>query len=111
MEPPRHIHVPLFDPLRDSDEMLLVNLTTLRDSCIDEACILGPGDYAELTHPTTVAYSRAVTGRKSAFEKAISAGMFIRLDDLPAATWDRIIEGARQSDELSDLRKKLLPPR
>ena len=27
MEPPRHIHVPIFDPQRDNDEMLLVNFT------------------------------------------------------------------------------------
>ena len=28
MEPPRHIHVPIFDPQREDDEMLLVNFTT-----------------------------------------------------------------------------------
>ena len=44
MEPPRHIHVPNFDPQREDDEMLLVNFTTLRDTCIDDACILHPAD-------------------------------------------------------------------
>jgi len=110
MEPPRHIHGPIFDPQRDSDEMLLVNFTTLRDTCIDDACILHPADYTELTHATTVAYSRAVTGKKSAFTRAVTAGLFIQLSDLPAGTWDRIVEGARRSPELSRLRKKLLPP-
>lgn len=110
MEPPRHIHVPIFDPQRDSDEMLLVNFTTLRDTCIDDACILYPADYPELTHATTLAYSRAVTGKKSAFARAVCAGHFIQLQDLPAATWHRILEGARSSPELSSLRKKLLPP-
>jgi len=110
MEPPRHIHVPIFDPQRHSDELLLVNFTTLRDTCIDDACVLHHADYPELTHATTVAYSRAITGKKSAFIRAVTAGHFIQLEDLPAATWDRIIEGARRSPELSDLRKKILPP-
>ncbi|MEN9974788.1 MAG: hypothetical protein RLZZ282_794 [Verrucomicrobiota bacterium] len=58
MEHPRHIHVPLFDPSLDSDEMLLVNFTTLREGCVDDACTLTPDDYDELTHATTVVYSR-----------------------------------------------------
>lgn len=110
MEPPRHIHVPLFDPHGDRDEMLLVNFTTLRDTRVDDACILAPGDYAELTHATTVAYSRAMIGRKSAFERAVAAGLFIQLEDLPAATGQRIIEGARRSPELSARQTRLLPP-
>lgn len=111
MEPPRHIHVPIFDSVKDDDELLLVNFTTLRDSCIDDTCILQPADYTELTHATTVAYSRAVTGKKSAFVQAINAGHFIQLEELPDATWVRILEGARSSPELSSIRKMLLPPR
>lgn len=109
MEPPRHIYIPLFDTKKVDDGMLLVNFTTLRENCVDEACILGPDDYPELSHATTVAYSRAMVGGKSAFVRAVNAGHFIRLDDLPAATWQRIIAGAHQSDELSALKKRVLP--
>jgi len=111
MEPPRHIYIPLFDAGRPGDEMLLVNFTTLRESCVDDACILGPQDYQELSHATSVAFSRAMVGRKSAFIRAVDAGHFIPLDDLPPATLQRIIEGAHQSDELSAAKKRLLPDR
>ena len=109
MEPPRHIYVPLFDLNADSDEMLQVNFTTLRESCVDDVCILEPVDYRELTHATTVAYSRAMLGRKSAFTRAIQAGHFIQLENLPEATWQRIVEGGHHSEELPRAKKRLLP--
>ena len=73
MEPPRHIYIPIFDANLESDEMLLVNCTTLRESSIDDTCILMPPDYQELTHETTVAFSRAIVGKKSAFMRAVEA--------------------------------------
>jgi len=109
MEHPRHIHVPLFDPSRDSDDMLLVNFTTLRESCVDDACTLTPDDYDELTHTTTVAYSRSIIGKKTSFVRAVEAGHFILLNDLPEDTWRKIIVGGHQSEELSDMKKRLLP--
>jgi hypothetical protein len=109
LEPPRHIHVALFDPTAGEDAMLLVNFTTLRDTCVDEACILTPDDYAALTHATTVAYSRAMTGRRSAFERAVAYGLFIQLEDLPEAAWRLIVQGAHRSPELSAAQKRLLP--
>lgn len=111
MEPPRHICLPLFDPARaQDDDFLLVRLTTLRDSQVDDACILHPADYAELTHATTVAYARALTGKKSTFLQAIADGHFIRLPDLPDATWRKIIQAAHSSPEMSARQKRLLPP-
>jgi len=109
MEPPRHIYVPLFDPKVDSDEMLLVNFTTLRESCVDDVCILQPVDYRELTHATTVAYSRSLVGKKSAFIRAFQAGHFIQLENLPDTTWQRIVEGGHRSEELPRAKKRLLP--
>jgi hypothetical protein len=109
MEQPRHIHIPLFDPTSASDDLLLVNFTTLRESCVDDTCILGPLDYAELTHETTVAYSRSLIGKKSLFVRAISKQLFVRLDDLPERAWQKILRGAQISPELSELKKNLLP--
>lgn len=109
MEPPRHIYIPLFDANLDSDEMLLVNFTTLRDSSIDDTCILMPPDYQELTHETTVAYSRTMVGKKSAFMRAVESGHFIQLDNLPLATWRKIVEGGHSSEELPRTKKRLLP--
>ncbi len=50
--PPRHIWVVLSDPLQTDDQILLVNMTTLADDCIDDSCILTPADYPLLTHET-----------------------------------------------------------
>ncbi|MFM8830030.1 MAG: hypothetical protein ACKOHM_03345 [Spartobacteria bacterium] len=44
----------MFDPNRDADEMLLVNFTTLREKCVDDACILDDSDYVELKYETTL---------------------------------------------------------
>ncbi len=109
MEPPRHIYIPLFDANLDSDEMLLVNCITLRESSIDDTCILMPLDYHELTHETTVAYSRAMVEKKSAFMRAMETGHFIQLDNLPLATWCKIVEGGHNSEELPRAKKRLLP--
>ena len=110
MAEPRHIHVPLFDPGAGTDDLLLVNFTTLRDTCVDDACILGPADYAELKHDSTIAYSLSKTGKQSLFCRAVAAGLFIRLEDLPEPAWQRILNGARNSPQLSSRQKKLLPP-
>lgn len=110
MEPPRHIYIPIFDSENPGDEMLLVNFTTLREGCIDDACILQPADYPELKHTTTVAFSLALVGRQSAFIKAVNAGHFIQLDDLSEETWEKIVSTAHLTDELSKVKKRLLPP-
>lgn len=109
MEPPRHIYVPPYDPDVNSDEMLLVNFTTLRESCVDDVCILNPVDYQELTHATTVAYSRSMLGKKSTFIRAVDAGHFIQLENLPDATWQLIVAGGHRSEELPLAKKRLLP--
>ena len=109
MEEPRHIYIPLFDPSRDTDEMLIVNFTTLRESSVDEACILDHGDYNELRHRTTVAYSRAQFGKKSMLCRAVQNNHFVRLDDLPKATLEKIIAGAFDSKELPKSKKSILP--
>ena len=110
MDPPRHIFIPLFDPQKPGDEMLLVNLTTLRDSCVDDACVLHPSDYAELTHATTVAYSMAMTGKKSSLISAGASGHFVQLNSIPTPTLAKVIAGAHASPELSKIKKSLLPP-
>ncbi len=76
---------------------------------MDDARILHPADYPELTHATTVAYSRAMAGKKALFLQAIAAGNFIRLSDLPTTTWEKIILAAHQTPQLAARHKRLLP--
>ncbi len=110
MDPPRHIFIPLFDPQKPGDDMLLLNLTTLRDSCVDDACVLCPADYEELTHATTVAYSLAMSGKKSLLVRAVALGHFVQLSSLPPPTLAKIIAGAHASPELPTKLKKMLRP-
>ena len=79
-EHPRHIWVVLSDPARTHDRILFVCLTTLRDTCPDDECILGPEDYRHLRHRTAVAFSRAIEGRWSQLEQAVRKQMFAQLE-------------------------------
>jgi hypothetical protein len=105
---PRHIYIPLFGT-ENSTEFLLVNFSTLREGCVDDACVLNSADYTELKHETTVVYSKAIIGDKNAFLKAVADGKFVQMEDLPSATFAKIIAGAHQSEELSKRQKALLP--
>jgi hypothetical protein len=63
----------------------------------------------ELKHQTTVAYSRANIYKKSLFCAAVGNNHFVRLDDLPGGTLEKIISGAFASNELPKRKKAILP--
>src|SRR6266542_2820635 len=81
--PPRHIWIVLSDPAQTSDRILLVNLTTLTDDCVDDVCILEPSDYPLLTQATTLAYSRAKAGTACKLEELVAAGDFSMITKVP----------------------------
>ena len=108
--PPRHLWVALSDPQQTGDAILLVSLTTLREGCVDDVCILEAADFpGYLTHATSVAYSRAKAGSAGALADAVADGSFTVVSPIPQPTLARIIAGARKSDELSASNKQLLP--
>lgn len=108
--PPRHLWVVISDPEQTGDAILLVSLTTLREGCVDDVCILDAPDFpGYLTHATTAAYSRAKAGSAAALIESIDNGSFTVVSPIPQATLAKIIDGARTSDELSASNKKLLP--
>jgi hypothetical protein len=107
--PPRHIYVVLSDPAQTGGSILLVNLTTLDDDCVDDACILGAEDYRPfLTHATTVAYSRAQAGTAARLQALVEGGHFRLIAPIPPPTLAKILKGAHQSRELSDRQKQLV---
>jgi hypothetical protein len=106
--PPRHIWVVLTDPGRTNGEILLVNLTSLTDDCVDDVCVLEPTDFALLTHQTTVAYSRSQVGTTAKLDYLIEQGVFTEVTAVPAVTLQRILSGARDSRELSADKKRLI---
>jgi hypothetical protein len=109
--PPRHIYVVLSDPVQTGGSILLVNVTTLDDDSVDDACILGPSDYVPyLTHATTVAYSRAQTGAATRLQELVEDGQFRLIAPIPLPTLAKILKGAHQSRELSRSQKELVAP-
>jgi len=106
--PPRHIWIVLSDPAH-TEEILLVNLTSLTDDCVDDVCILSPADFELLTHKTTVAYSRAQIGTATKLNKLIAQGIFTRITPVASATLHKIVSGARSTRQLSQSQKRLLP--
>ena len=108
--PPRHIWVVLNDPNTCQGQVLMVNLTTLRPGCVDDVCVLDHADFEPLDRPTTVAYSRHETGLAAGLQRAVDSGYFAEITNVPKPALQKMIEGARQSPELPESAKRLLPP-
>jgi hypothetical protein len=106
--PPRHIWVVLSDPQRTGGDLLMVNLTSLTEECVDDLCVLGPEDFELLSHKTTVAYSRHRAGPVAGLEGLIDNGSFSVVKPVPPAVLKRILDGARRSAQLPAARKALL---
>ena len=106
--PPRHVWVVLSDPQHTGGDILMVNMTTLTEDCVDELCVLGPEDFDLLTHTTTVAYSRHRAGSATALQGLIDDGKFSSVKSVTAATLQKILDGARRTDQIPAARKALL---
>jgi len=106
---PRHIWVVLTDPAANGGKFLLVNMTSLRDSCIDDSCVLQPSDYELLSHATTIAYSRAWVANDQGLQALVSSRDFLPIPSVPAPTLEKMIAGARASRQLAPDKRKLLP--
>jgi hypothetical protein len=109
--PPRHIWIIISDPEQNDDRFVLVNLTSLTGSCVDDACILENADYPPyITQRTTVAYSRFKIGNVTAMQALLEGRQFYEMPDIPAETLQKIIDGAHNSPELPNTAKSMLPP-
>ena len=108
--PPRHIWVVLSNPAQTGGQILLANLTTLTEDCVDDACILEPADYSLLTHATTVAYSRALIATSAKLEGLIANSTFVEITPVPAEALAKILRGAYETRQLSASQKRLLAP-
>jgi hypothetical protein len=108
--PPRHIWIVLSDPAQTNGWILLANLTTLTEDCVDDVCILHPSDYPLLTQATTVAYSRAQAGKASKLEELVDAGDFSVITAVSIIVLANVLRGAHQTRQLSTSQKQLLAP-
>jgi hypothetical protein len=104
-----HPHVILSDPFGVERHVLVVNWTTLDEECIDDACVLQAGDHAAISHPSSMAYSRAHLWREEKILFAVANGSVTDLAPVSAPVFKRMIEGAQQSRELRPEWKAVLP--
>lgn len=107
--PPRHIWIIISDPAVH-ERIILVNITTFTDSCVDDICILHPTDYRPfLTQASTIAYSRHKVAHSAGIEHLVQANYFLPMPAVPQATLRKIVDGARNSDGIPNYLKLILP--
>ncbi len=96
-----HPWVVLSTPKPNNPRVLVVNWTTLRESCIDDACFLDEGDHPLIGHRSTMAYSRAKIWDATKIAFAMDQGALVPVAPVSASLLARIIAGAQRSRELS----------
>lgn len=106
-EHPFHRMVVLSDPEANGGWVVLVRVTTDDGTWPDTACIIGPSDWQELKHGSTVAYSTAKTGQSAAaLTAAIQRGLFEVISSPPASILQKMIQIGMGCRETPPLAKK-----
>ena len=98
-EYPYHRCVVLSDPQANGGHVLLVRVTTDDGTWPDRDCLLGPADWKELDHASTVAYSTCKCGPAvKSLEAAIQKRLFTEISAPPPPLLRRMIETARVAE-------------
>ncbi|MBI2926215.1 MAG: hypothetical protein HYY24_10985 [Verrucomicrobia bacterium] len=105
-----HVHMVVSEPFGPTEQVVIVNWTTLDEQCVDDACLLQPGDHPALRHTSSVAYSMAQLWRIARIAFAIDNGLLVELEPLSPSVLKRIITGASASPEFPKHWTRLLPP-
>lgn len=98
-EYPFHRCVVLSDPQANGGQVVLVRVTTDDGTWPDRDCRLGPVNWRELDHASTVAYSTCKFGPAvNALEAAMQRGLFTEISPPPPALLRRMIQAARVAE-------------
>jgi hypothetical protein len=96
---PYHRCVILSDPQTNGGFVVLVRVTTDDGTWPDRDCLVGPADWPELEHASTVAYSTCKWGPAlKPLESAIQKGLFILITSPPASVLKRMVEAAHKAE-------------
>lgn len=105
----RHLWVVVSDPHKNPDEVLLVNLTSVKQGVFcDDACMVDVGDHPFVTTKSFLYYREAKVESNTALERRISANPSILREPVSAEFLKRIRDGARKSRFLQNRYKQLL---
>lgn len=108
-EDPYHRWVVISDPLAGHGQIVLLRLTTDDGTWPDRDCLLGPVDWPELSHLSTVAYSTTKWGSAGkALEGAIKSGLFKVISSPSNTVLKKIIRAARTARGMPPLACRFL---
>jgi hypothetical protein len=92
-EHPYHRCIVLSDPQANGGQVVLVRVTTDDGTWPDRDCLLGPVDWRELEHASTVAYSTCKFGPAvSTLEQAVQKGLFKEVGSPPPSLLRRMMK-------------------
>lgn len=93
-KPDFHLFVVISDPARNPDEVVLVNVTSVKPHTRDFSCRLAVGDHPWLRHDSVIAYQYARTETAYQLRGLIARDKVELEDPMPESTLNRIIDGA-----------------
>jgi hypothetical protein len=106
---PYHRCVVISDPQGNGGQVVLVRVTTDDGTWPDRDCLVGPADWVELEHQSTLAYSTIKCGPATkALETAIRSGLFTVIASPPNEVLRRIIQAARTAKGMPPLARQWL---
>lgn len=103
-----HLLIVISDPVKNSEQLVLVTLTTWEPGK-DDSCYLEPGDHSFVKHPTCVRYN-GVSDTPSA-EKLITLvaeGKLKKREPVTKEVLEKILEGAKDTKRLSNRQLRIL---
>ncbi len=95
----KHLWIVLSDPDRDSEHILLVNLTTFDDRK-EPVCILDRGSHPWITHRTCVNYADSRVCSLADLLTLKDKGLLMLQDPMPADLLKRIRDSAMDSERM-----------
>lgn len=94
--PTRHLWIVLTEPSSDADQMVIVNVTSLRKGA-DTTVVLQPGDHPFIVKPSVIYYAGARVVHVKNVEKGFAAGICVPDDSCSPDLMARIQEGLLRS--------------
>jgi len=94
-----HLWIVLSDPIQDSEQVVIVSLTTWQ-AYRDDSCILNVGDHPSIKHKTSVYYEKPRFISLDKLRKAKEIGALDPQQSLDKAVLKSMIDGAILSERI-----------
>ncbi len=102
-----HLWIVLSDPSKDSDEVLIVNITNLKRPS-DPSCKLEIGDHPWLIKPSCVNYGDPKVVSHAWLQRLLDKGLLGTRDPLTPDLLERVLNGASNSTRMKLVHARIL---